>query len=48
MTGISRCDTAFPWIFLKGQVSVVHLDGRPTGDQEVAGSIPTGSGNILQ
>ena len=27
--------------------SVDQSDSRPTGDQEVAGSIPTGSGNIL-
>ena len=26
--------------------SVAQSDSRPTGDQEVAGSIPAGSGNI--
>ena len=26
---------------------MAQLDARPTGDQEVAGSIPTGLGNIL-
>ena len=28
-------------------VSVAQSDTRPTGDQEVAGSIPDGTGNIL-
>ena len=28
------------------RISVVHLDARPAGDQEVAGSSPAGSGNI--
>ena len=28
--------------------SVAHLDTRSTDDQEVAGSIPAGSGNILR
>ena len=28
-------------------VLVVQLNARPTGDQEIAGSIPAGSGNIL-
>ena len=27
--------------------SVAQLDARPTGDQEVAGSTPAGSGNIF-
>ena len=27
--------------------SLAQSDARPTGDQDVAGSIPTGSGNIL-
>ena len=26
---------------------MAQSDARPTGDQKVAGSIPTGSGNIL-
>ena len=29
------------------QASVAQLDARPTGDQEVAGSIPAEIGNIL-
>ena len=27
--------------------SMAQSDARPTGDQDVAGSIPAGSGNIL-
>ena len=45
------CLTDFPWIsypLCKSKTSVAHLDHRPTGDQEVAGSTPTEVGNILE
>ena len=38
-------DTVFFFYFLSA--SVARSDARSTGDQEVAGSIPAGSGNIL-
>ena len=36
-----------PWPLLTLTASVTQLDGRPTGDQEVAGSTPAEVGNIL-
>ena len=32
------------WLIRELPASVAQLDGGPTGDQEVAGSTPTGSG----
>ena len=37
------CLSSEPVLDIKGQASLVH----PTGDEEVAGSVPAGSGNIL-